>query len=174
MKKCLLILLVYFLILSASGCAVKGNAHSEFVEDRIEISQRPAYFLGTYVPKEMLLEAISEDRSSKVYVHKDGDYEMIIDVFSANTLDTALSKVTGREKNSLQFLSLDHYPIDEYRYAWSALSEQGEQTCCGSLFYDGTHYYALSIHCVAEKEKEYRELFSHILETASLQANETP
>ena len=172
MKKCWMIVFLLGIILAFTGCAVKGNAHSEFVTDTIELPLVPDYFMCVDLPKEMLLDAVSSDQRCKIYVHEQGDYELITNVFTAHSLDSALTFLTGQSADSLEFLSFDHYPIDEYRYAWSTSGEQGEQTCCGTLFYDGTHYYALSIHCLADKEKEHREQFAHILETAGLQANE--
>lgn len=173
MKKICILLVLITMSLSVVGCAVKGQAVTlECVSDTLDAPLQQQYFLCAEIPKEMLLETISNDRSSKVYVHEDGDYEMLMDVFTAASLDDALLSLTGYNFAELAPISMDSYPLDEYRYAWTTAGENGELACCGTLFFDGTHYYSLTIRCPAQLEKKYHDTFSHILTTVGLQGNE--
>ena len=97
---------------------------------------------------------------------------MSTDVFTAASLDDALLFLTGKDEEQLCPMSLNRFPLEQYQYAWTAAAEEGELACCGTLFYDGEHYYALSIRCDAAKEKQYHEEFAHILSNTCLQGNE--
>lgn len=172
MKKVIACSVLIAIILFLTGCAVKSLAHGEYVTDTWDESSACEYTLCAPIPLRMLLSASTDDGLHKSYVHEAGDYEMSTDVFTAASLDDALLFLTGRDEEQLCPMSLNRFPLEQYQYAWTAAAEEGELACCGTLFYDGEHYYALSIRCDAAKEKQYHEEFAHILSNTCLQGNE--
>ena len=52
---------------------------------------------------------------------------------------------------------------DQYQFAWTGADDEGELACCGTLLYDGTTCYTLTIRCAAELEKTYHAEFARIL-----------
>ncbi len=170
MKKVIVLLLV--LIVSLSGCAVKTLAQAEYVTDVWLETPACEYVLHAGIPLRMLLTASTDDGMHTCYVQDAGDYEMTTDIFTANSLDDALRFLTGKDETELCPITLARFPVEQYRYAWTASGDEGELACCGTLFFDGTHYYALSIRCNAEKEKLYHEDFAHAITATCLQGNE--
>ncbi len=171
MKKAILTVLVLF-ILSLSGCAVKTLAGKEHVTDVWEEAPACEYALCAPIPLRLPLSASSDDGLHKLYTQEAGDYEIATDVFTADSLDAALLFLTGRDEQALCPISLDRFPVEQYQYAWTAGTENGTLACSGTLFYDGTHYYAVTIRCAAEQEKVYHEQFAHILANACLQGQD--
>lgn len=170
MKK--IIVLLFFLILTLAGCSVKGSTIPERVTDTLECLAKPEYLISAEIPAQMLLAASEHEGLHQVYTHESGEYEILTDVFTAASLDDALIELTGYDEAVLNPIPLDHFPLDEYRYAWTSAGETGTLACCGTLLYDGTHYYSLTIRCEADKEKLYHDEFTHILSTVGLQSNE--
>ncbi|MDR0890091.1 MAG: hypothetical protein LBM28_05565 [Oscillospiraceae bacterium] len=172
MKKNLLLICTIIFILLLSSCSVKGVTLEECVNDTIIFEAEPQYTLSAEIPTQMLLSVSLAQGNQKVYTQADGDYEIITDVFSASDLDSALLRLTGQTYDQLRPVALGQSSVDEYRYAWTATGEDGSLTCCGTLLYDGLHYYSLSIHCKSALQNTYREKFTHILSTVGLQSNE--
>lgn len=159
-------------ILLLISCSVKGIYVEECISDTLIVESKPEYLITAEIPAEMLTAVSSEDGNRKIYTHTDDDYEIITDIFTAVDLDDALVQLTGCDAQQLSPLELHRFPFDEYRYAWTCSGESGELACSGTLLFDGTHYYALSIHCKADLQKQYQEKFSHILSTVGLQSDE--
>ena len=172
MKPFLCLCLSCALILSLAGCAVKTRANAEYVTDVWQETPECEFFLAAPISLRMLLTASTDDGLHKTYVQETGDYEMSTDIFTAASLDDALRFLTGRDESELQPVSVERFPIDQYQYAWTAGADEGLLACSGTLFYDGTYYYALSIRCAAEKEKEYHDEFAHVIANTVLQGKD--
>ena len=74
-----------------------------------------------------------------------------------------LRQLTGRETAALDPVYLAWPQADQYQFAWTGADDEGELACCGTLLYDGTTCYTLTIRCVAELEKTYHAEFARIL-----------
>ncbi len=165
--KYLLATVFLLLILSFCGCAVKEAAAMEYVSDYPESVVQPAFYLTAEVPQGAILTVSSDDGKFAVFTNT--DYDIIEEIFVANSADEALEHVTGQSAEQLSPLKISSFPQTEYRYAWTAAGESGTLACSGTLLCDGTYYYSVSVQCAAEKEKEYREVFSELLSSVSLQ-----
>lgn len=172
MKKVLCLCLSFALILALTGCAVKSRTDAEFVTDVWQEAPQCEYFLAAPISLRMLLTASTDDGLHKSYAQEAGDYEMSTDIFTASTLDDALRYLTGRDESELRPVCVERFPVEQYQYAWTAGADEGELACCGTMFYDGAYYYALSIRCAAEKEKDYHEEFAHLIANTVLQGKD--
>ena len=74
-----------------------------------------------------------------------------------------LRQLTGRETAALDPVYLAWPQADQYQFAWTGADDEGELACCGTLLYDGTTCYTLTIRCAAELEKTYHAEFARIL-----------
>ena len=172
MKRTIFLCLSFVLILALAGCAVKTRADAEYVTDVWQETPQCEYILAAPISLRMILTASTDDGLHKSYAQEAGDYEMSTDIFTAASLDDALRYLTGRDEETLQPVTVERFPVDQYRYAWTAGADEGVLACSGTLFYDGTYYYALSIRCAAEKEKTYHDEFSHMIANTVLQGKD--
>ncbi|MGN1306334.1 MAG: hypothetical protein ACI4V3_01540 [Faecousia sp.] len=155
------------LILTLSACAVKQANALETIACPAAPST-PGFYLTADFPTDAILASSSDEGRSAVFLHE--DYTLIQEVFSADSLEDALLRVTGRPADELELLRVCSFPQEEYRFAWTAAGEEGDLACSAALFSDGAYYYALSVICDAAHEKEYRTVFSDLLTSAELEA----
>lgn len=167
MKKSV-IALILLSILALTACAVKEVAALECVADTIDAPTQPVFRFEADYPQEAMLVAAADDGKYAVFAAP--SYEFIEEIFTAATLDDALLYLTGRTAAELNPIMVASFPQEEYRFAWSGAGEAGDLLCSAALFFDGTHYYSLSIQCDAAAEKEYRQTFSDLLASISLEA----
>ena len=112
------------------------------------------------LPAARSAEDSAEGRS--VYTRADGAYEVVIET-AAGAPDAVLRQLTGRETAALDPVYLAWPQADQYQFAWTGADDEGELACCGTLLYDGTTCYTLTIRCAAELEKTYHAEFARIL-----------
>lgn len=168
MKKYITVILLS-VILALNGCAVKEAAALEYIQCPEEPEQ-PVFYMTVELPSNTALTASSDEGRSAVFLHD--DFTVIEEIFPADSLDEALLYLTGQTAETLRPMQVAAFPQEEYRFAWTAAGETEPVACSAALFYDGTFYYALSVQCNASKEKEYRTVFSDMLESAALKAVE--
>lgn len=165
--KHLLISVSFLFILTFCGCSVKETAALECVSDTLEVLPEPAFYLAAAIPQEACLSLSADGGKFSVFSHE--DYEIVEEIFLADSADSALEHVTGRGFSALSPIQLSSNPLSEYRFAWTAAGEEGALACSGTLLFDGTYYYSVSVQCAAEKEKMHHDAFSDLLASVSLQ-----
>ena len=165
MKKTVAVVLLLF-ILALSGCAVKEAAAFEYIECPVAPDQ-PMFYLSADIPSGAMLTASSNEGRSAVFLHE--DFTVMEEIFPADSLDEALLYLTGQTAEALQPIQVAAFPQEEYRFAWTAAGEPESTVCSGTLFYDGSFFYALTVQCDAAVGKEYRTVFSDMLESATLE-----
>lgn len=166
MKK-LLFPLCVFLIVSFSACSVK-KADADCVSDSYDIPQVPAFCVNATLPPDTVMAAMTADGQRVFYVHD--DYTISKESVAAFSADEAFWLLTGRSREELKPVAVATFPQEEYRYTCTTAGENGMEICTGVLFFDGSHGYSLQIACPAEAENIYREVFSELLESATLDA----
>lgn len=154
------------LILSLNGCSVKESPAPECVSDELLIEQTPAFYLSAELPQSAALTAAAESGLSSLFSAE--DYTVFEEIFTAASLDEACLHISGRSAEALAPVTVNAFPQTEYRCAWTAAGENGPVSCNAALFYDGTHYYCLSVQCDTAAEKTYRDVFSDLLSSAHL------
>ena len=150
------------LILTLRGCAVKSAADAETVCDPGSGPEPPQFCLTAELPAELQRSAEDSAEGRSVYTRADGAYEVVIET-AAGAPDAVLRQLTGRETAALDPVYLAWPQADQYQFAWTGADDEGELACCGTLLYDGTTCYTLTIRCVAELEKTYHAEFARIL-----------
>lgn len=161
MKRLWIFALLTFIIF-LSGCSVKEELPVEYVCDQLELM--PASYLTMDIPENVFLTEASDEGRFAIFTHR--DYEIVQEVFSAKSQEAAIEYLSGKSPEQLHPLELGD---GSCRFAWTAAGEQGDLACSALLMTDGSYYYSLCIQCSVEVEKEYRQEFSQILSSASLQ-----
>lgn len=158
--------LLILLILSLNGCSVKECPALECVSDELIFEPMPAFCLEAELPQDAVLTATEESGLRSLF--SAGDYSVLEEIFTASSLDDACRYISGRSLQSLDPVAVSAFPQTEYRCAWTAAGENGPVSCNAALFYDGTHYYCLSVQCDGAAEKSHREMISALLSGARL------
>ena len=159
MKKMLCFCFLLF-ILTLSGCCVKETLSLECVTDDMSAPQLPAFYMAADIPHGAFLTDSCKDGCCALYVHE--GYEIMQEVFPAESADEAFRYLTGRTSDDLHPIKTDSFPREEYRFSWTAAGENGPISCNGLLFYDGAHCYSLCVFCPYGEEKLHREDLSRI------------
>ena len=126
-------------------CGCQAEMQWETVDDDIVMVSAPAedpYIITFGLPADTEASPLSEDYRS-LYVHEDGDYEILSDVISAYSLDDALQQVSGFGKDELEVIETSRFGLPEYQFAWVSNSDEGTFLSRASLVEDSDYYYAL-------------------------------
>ena len=160
-------LLCLFLIIPLAACAVK-EADADCVSDTYDIPTIPAFCVNAPLPEDTVMAAMTEDGQKIFYIHD--DFTICKESVSAASADEAFQMLTGRTQVELNPVTVRIFPQEEYRYTCTAAGENGSEICTGVLFFDGSHGYSLQITCDADAEKTYRDVFSELLASTTLDA----
>ena len=161
-----LISILFLMILTLSGCAVKEIPARECVTDTLDPPSAPDFYMTAELPAEARLEDSCEE--GRFAVFSDGSYEIYKEIFPAASAEAGLLAVTGKTADQLEPIPVSSFPQPEYRFAWTATGEEGPLSCTGTLIYDGKYCYALTIRCPPAREKNCREVFMDILNHVTL------
>ena len=142
------------------------NCLPDFNIERLRCQERgecgDGLCLAAELPSELQRSAEDSAEGRSVYTRADGAYEVVIET-AAGSPDAVLRQLTGREAAALDPVYLAWPQADQYQFAWTGADDEGELACCGTLLYDGTTCYTLTIRCAAELEKTYHAEFARIL-----------
>lgn len=166
MKNFILALVFLGLILPLYGCSVNTNLTRECVADTIDIPEQPSMYIASDIPQGAALSISREDGRCAVFSHP--DYEIIQEIFSAESWEDAFLHVSGRGSRQLKPLLAGNFPHEKYRCTWTAAGEKGTDLCQCVIIFDGSFYYAISVQCAADKAGSYADSFSDLLSGATL------
>ena len=163
MKRWGILLALCGLFCSLWGCGAGETTVWETVGDQLELPashQSPAYTMQVAAPMDApLVEALS-DGETKVYVHRDGEYEL-----TAQTM-------TGFPQASLQVLQTEEFGMPRYDVAWTASGDSGMESCRAAILDDGMYYYVLTSSVNQEQTAQNRETLDQVFATLGLYADE--
>lgn len=165
MKK-LLSFFLFLLIVTLSGCSVKETLSLEYVTDELIEPPFPAFYMAADIPHGTFLTDSCKDGCCALYEHE--NYEVMQEVFPAESADEAFRYLTGRTADELNPIKASAFPQEEYRFSWTAAGENGPVSCSGLLFFDGSHCYSLCIFCPYGERSLHREDFSRIFSGTKL------
>lgn len=133
------------LCLAAILCGCQAETQWETVDDdvvSVSAEVKEPYVITFGVPNDSSAAPLSEENRS-LYVQENGDYEILSDVISAYSLDDAVRQVSGFGADEVNLLKTKRFGLPEYRFAWTASSDEGDYVSRASLVEDGEYYYAL-------------------------------
>ncbi|MFR8332809.1 MAG: hypothetical protein ACLU9S_11030 [Oscillospiraceae bacterium] len=110
--------------------------------------------------------------TTKVYVQRDGAYELTSQTLTAESLDSLLQTLTGFPQSSLQVLQTEEFGMPRYDVAWTASGDQGMESCRAAILDDGIYYYVLTASVEQEAAAQNRETLDQVFATLGLYADE--
>lgn len=156
------------MIITLCACSVKETAPLECVNDTLTEIHPPAYYLTADYPADAALVASCNDGCCALLT---GDhYEICQEIFPAESLEAAVSYLTGRTEAELNPIRLRSFPYEEYRFAYTAAGETEFLTYSGKLFYDGTFCYALTVSYPVFNENKDTEKFNDLISSVRMNA----
>ena len=153
-------------IIASTACSVKQSDDRLCISDTYTPVQAPAFTLSADIPEDAA--QFSDADSSSVF-YELGDYEIFRETFFAESAEEGLERITGKSTDTLNVIPVSDFPQEEYRFTWTAAGENDDFVCSGTMFFDGSTCYSLTIQCPASLENRYRSGFYHILSNAELQ-----
>ena len=164
--KSLLALILITLILSSTACSVNTNPAKECIADSIEEIAYPAMYIESDIPQGATLTLSREDGRFAVFSHD--DFEIIQEIFSADSWDEAFLHISGKTSQDLNPILAGNFPFEKYRCTWTSAGESRTLLWQSVLFFDGSFYYGISIQCPVSKAAAYEKNFSDLLSGAEL------
>ena len=157
---------LFLIIICLSGCYVKKDSAKECISDEIYPSAVPCFMIEADIPSQAVLTASCHDGCCAMFTHP--DFEIFQEVFRAESLEDAFVHLTGKNQDELSVVQIRKSPQNEYRFSFTAASEDGSVGGIGTLIYDGTHGYSMTILCPLEKQSQYEDTFSGMLSSIVL------
>ena len=161
MKKIIAVLALGLLL---TGCG--GQMTLETVLDTYETPVTEALQVEIALPDDAALATIGGGETGKLYLC-DG-YSVTVQTMGAGDLDRTLRQATGFAKEQLTVMQTQVKDITRYDCVWSALGEEGEQTCRGVILDDGCYHYVVTVMADAQKAGELTETWKEILQAVTL------
>ncbi len=161
MKKIIAVLALGLLL---TGCG--GQQTLETVLDTYETPAAQARQVELLLPEDAALATIGGADTGRLYLC-DG-YSVTVQTMGAGDLDRTLRQATGFAKEQLTVMETHVGDITRYDCVWSALGEEGEQTCRGVILDDGCYHYVVTVMADAQKAGELTETWNEILRSVTL------
>jgi len=159
--------LMVLLVLSLAGCAVKAPVW-ETVDDAIPVSAR-AEESGTLVftvPEDAAETADGSTDARLVYEQRDGDYEIVSETITGESLAEAVRTLSGFGGDRLGLVKTACGGLPGYQFAWYESGEEGGRFCRAELVMDGAVCHAVTFSVREELGNRYdttaEALFSSI------------
>lgn len=156
------------MILVFSGCANKAETTMETVEDGFEESVAQPYTIVFGVPDGMTQETFGEASRCNVYQSENGDYTITSEILEASTVEGAIEYISGFPMDQLSVVTLNRFPMDEYRFAWATCSEEEETVSRCSLIAGEDYYYVLTMTETAGLGGAYSDVADYVFSTFGL------
>lgn len=139
---------ILVLILGLTGCGKEAALGRETVLDTLPVlGAEPAeesWQMVFEVPEDGVLETGISGESVRLYQGANGDYELLAQAVSADSIETVVKEVSGFRWDELLPLQRKQHDFDRYEFAWAAQDDAGTRVCRGAVLRDGGTYYILT------------------------------
>ncbi|MEA4964446.1 MAG: hypothetical protein VB055_01315 [Oscillospiraceae bacterium] len=137
--------LLLMMLLILTGCAGKAQTTMEYVEDGFGESTAQPYTIVFGAPDGLTQETFGEASRSNVYYAENGDYSITTEVLDASTVEEAVQSISGFPMDQLEVITLNRFPMDEYRFAWATCGEEESTVSRCALIAGEDYYYVLTM-----------------------------
>ena len=128
------------------------------------------YDISIFLPPDVTVQENTSAENRKRYLHNGGAYELYTSVFLADSAESAMRMVTGRQADMLSVIETERFGLPEYRFAW--YEEDASANCRADLVQDGDRFYAVVFSVEEEAGNAYNELMAEVFSTIGLNAAE--
>lgn len=136
--------LTMFLLLV--GCSGPRPAIETVTDEAVQsVSGQEKYEILVYTPQDVVLYSDASAGSGKVYQQEEGSYQYETKILLADTAQSAIRQISGREYDDLTVIQTSRFGLPEYRFAWY----QDGFNCRADVVQDGQQFYCV-IFSVAE------------------------
>ena len=153
-KLCLLLPLLF--LLCACGETVRAPAPVSAPQPEPLLPPDLTYSVLIAVPPDAE-EVFPGMGQTRRYRAEDGSYDILVDVFSAGDLDSAILRITGSE-DPPDLIQSARFSLPEYRLSW----RDGERVCRADVIRDGDRFYAVICTADPDRAAVAAEVFSTV------------
>lgn len=164
------ILWVLCAVIALCGCSRAEQPVWETVADAylLPANAAPAYDASIQLDGNTPLAEVFSDLSSQVYSDTEGRYEVAVETIMADSLAQLVRELTGFTLDQLDVLQRQQDGMMRYDMAWSAVSEDGNQSCRAAVIDDGLFYYVLTAQIPQELSAQCRSEVESVFQSFSL------
>lgn len=158
MKKIVFLLLLSLLL---SGCDAVSTWETLGSVDHVSPTQAQLRQVMLTLPEDAALEVNASDLAVTVY-SCDG-YLICLQTFPSGDLSGTVRSLSGFSPEALTMVESACYDHQRYDWVWTAVAEEGELVCRGTVLDDGNHQYTLCAMALSEDagalQAEWNSLF---------------
>lgn len=160
------------LCLCLTGCGKKAALGRETVLDTLPVlaeeTQGDLWEMVFEVPEDGILETGISGENARFYLGANGDYELLAQAVSVDSIETVVREVSGFRCDELYPLHRKQHEFDRYDFAWAALDESGQRVCRAAVIRDGAEYYVLVSSVREEAAKKCQKALDRAFSTFDL------
>ena len=153
-----------------AGCA-KTETAWETVQDeafeQVSVSGNDLCRILVFTPEDAR-EVAQGGNSGRVFSNAGGEYKIKTRHFFADSTESAIRQVTGRNQNEITVLEANRFGLPEYRFAWNEAGESGSYDCRAELVRDGNIWYSVETAVREGLENDYEDLSLQVFSSFGL------
>lgn len=160
-------------ILLLTGCA-QSDVSREVVSDQmpevIETWNTGSYEVIFGVPDQAVMTYADERETC--YLLNDGELEVYGLKFLSSDKNAAVRYLSGFDTARLQVLETTRFSLPEYRFCWTAQSEEGNRLYSADVVIDDIYSYAIVCSTAEDAGNKYMEQVKNVFSSFGLFFNE--
>ena len=118
------------------------------------------------LPEDTAIYTMIADEENRMYLC--GDYTVAVQTMGSGDLDRSLQMLTGFNRSALTVLETRQEDVQRYDFAWSTVSEAGEQISRGAILDDGQYHYAVTVMADSDKAAQLHDQMQKILDSVNI------
>lgn len=131
-------------------------------------SQEKTWQMVFEVPEDGVLETGTSGENLRLYLGANGDYELLAQAVSADSIETVVRELSGFRCDELSPLHRKQHDFERYDFAWAAQDDTGGRICRAAVLQDGESFYILMSSALEKSAKEYQKTLNRAFETFDL------
>ena len=120
------------------------------------------------LPEDASLETAQMDTGIQAYSCV--DYTAVLQTFGSGDLVSTIRSLTGFSPEDLTVMESQCGDHKRYDWVWTAMGEEGEVVCRGSVLDDGQHHYTLCVMADAEAFGKVKEQWNTLFGSFCLES----
>lgn len=121
--------------------------------------------ISVTLPEDTVLPVMETD-GGQLYMCR--DFDVMVQTLDGGDLNRTIMEVSGKALSDLTVMETAQQDLRSYSFLWTAGTDTGETVNRCRILDDGNYHYAVTAQIPVEKEPEYREIITGMLETVTL------
>jgi len=111
--------LCFTIFLLFVGCSSPKPTFETVTDEAVlSVTGQEEYEILVYIPQDVVLSSDAVADNGMVYRQEDGSYYYETKILLADTADSAVRQISGRERDEMTVIQTSRFGLPEYRFAW--------------------------------------------------------